>query len=208
MFTGIVEEVGAVVQVEDTGDGVRIHVACDVVTADATLGASIAVSGVCLTVTELTDRGFTADLAASTLAVTSLRHVAPGDAVNLERPLAADGRFGGHLVQGHVDGVGRVVDVREEPGTRFVAVAVPAELRRFLVPKGSVTVDGVSLTIADMTAEGFEVALIPHTCVVTTLGAVVVGDDVNLEVDVIAKYVANHLEAYTGRLVSQPGGTT
>jgi riboflavin synthase len=205
MFTGIVEEVGTVAAVDRRDDGVMVTIACDDVLGDAAVGASIAVSGVCLTVTALLDRGFTADLAASTLAVTTLGEVTPGRRVNLERPLVADGRFGGHLVQGHVDGVGTVTDVRDEDGTRFVRVGVDPEITTYLVPKGSVTLDGVSLTIADLDPAGLEIALIPHTRDATTLGDVQEGDRVNVEVDVIAKYVARHVQPYVehGR---EPGG--
>jgi riboflavin synthase len=205
MFTGIVEEVGTVAAVDRRDEGVMVTIACDDVLGDAAVGASIAVSGVCLTVTALLDHGFTADLAASTLAVTTLGDVTPGRRVNLERPLVADGRFGGHLVQGHVDGVGTVTDVRDEDGTRFVRVGVDPEITTYLVPKGSVTLDGVSLTIADLDPAGLEVALIPHTRDVTTLGNVQEGDRVNVEVDVIAKYVARHVQPYVehGR---EPGG--
>lgn len=200
MFTGIVEEVGTVAAVERRGDGVVVTIACQDVLGGTDVGASIAVDGVCLTVTALVEGGFTADLAASTLAITTLDDVAPGRRVNLERPLAADGRFGGHLVQGHVDTVGTVTGVHDEEGTRFVSFRVPDEVATYLVPKGSVTLDGVSLTIVDVESDGFEVALIPHTLEVTTLGALSDGDRINVEVDVVGKYVARYLQPHLDRL--------
>ncbi|MBW3664006.1 MAG: riboflavin synthase [Actinobacteria bacterium] len=200
MFTGIIEEIGTVAAVERRDDGVVVTIACQDVLGGTDVGASISVSGVCLTVTALVDGGFTADLAASTLAITTLDDVAPGRRVNLERPLAADGRFGGHLVQGHVDSVGTVTDVHDEEGTRFVRFRVPDEVATYLVPKGSVTLDGVSLTIVDVGSDGFDVALIPHTLEVTTLGALSEGDRVNVEVDVVGKYVAQYLQPHVDRL--------
>jgi riboflavin synthase len=186
MFTGIVEERGAVVSLE----GTRLTVGCRTVVVGTELGSSIAVSGVCLTAMELgaTSLGF--DLSDETIARTSLGNLAPGDRVNLERPVTLATRLGGHLVQGHVDGVGRVARVEPEPsgGTRIV-VAIPDHLLRYIVEKGSVTVDGVSLTVAAIERDGITVALIPHTLAVTTLGEATPGDPVNIEVDVLARYV-------------------
>lgn len=193
MFTGIIEELGQVVELVPGADSARVRVRGPLVTADAVPGASIAVNGVCLTVVELAEGTFTADVMAQTLALTSLATAAPGVPVNLERPLAAGGRLGGHIVQGHVDGVGRVVD--REPGDRWekVRIAVPEELRRYVVAQGSLAVDGVSLTVAALedTPEGtlVTVSLIPETLARTTLGHRGPGDVVNLEVDVLAKYV-------------------
>jgi riboflavin synthase len=201
MFTGIVEEVGRIAGVERRGDGddasARLHVACRTVIEDAAIGDSIAVDGCCLTVTSLGDDGFTADLMAETLRATGLGDLVEGAAVNLERAMRADARFGGHLVQGHVDAVGDVVARDEHPGTVFLTVRAPAEVARYLVPKGSVTVTGVSLTVVDVQpSEGgatFRLGLIPHTLGVTTLGERVVGDRVNLEADVVAKHVEHLL---------------
>jgi riboflavin synthase len=196
MFTGIVEELGTVAAIDRNGDRARLHIAADEVVRDAQVGDSISVSGCCLTATELTGEGFVADLMAETLRATALGDLAPGDPVNLERAMRADTRFGGHLVQGHVDGVGEVVARHEQPGTVFLTVAAPAELARYLVVKGSVTVAGVSLTIVDLPdVATFRIGLIPHTCEVTTLGRLQPGDPVNLEVDVVAKYVERLLEA-------------
>jgi riboflavin synthase len=194
MFTGIVEEVGRVEAIDLHDGHARLQIGCRDVVADAALGDSIAVAGCCLTVTSLPDAdgdgGFVADLMAETLRATALGDLAVGDAVNLERAMRADTRFGGHLVQGHVDAVGTVVDRDEQPGTVFLTVEVPETVARYLVPKGSVTVDGVSLTVVDLPApDRFRVGLIPHTLEVTTFGGRQPGDRVNLEADVIAKYV-------------------
>ncbi len=200
MFTGIVEELGSVRAVEDRGDHARLEVACRLVVSDAAIGDSIAVNGCCLTVTDLLDgEGFAADLMAETMQATSLRGFAVGDAVNLERAMSAQTRFGGHIVQGHVDGVGRVVDRVDEPGTTWMTTRVPAALAPYLVAKGSITLDGTSLTVVDATeaADGVDVrvGLIPHTLEVTVWGGRQPGDLVNVEADVIAKYVERMLTA-------------
>ncbi len=192
MFTGIVEEMGEVRALARDGRRARLTVACLEVLVDATTGASIAVDGCCLTVAELGEEAFTADLMAETLRATSLGDLSAGDRVNLERPLAADGRFGGHVVQGHVDGVGTVVARDVEPGTVFLTVEAPAVAGE-LVPKGSVAVQGVSLTVVDVDGDVFRVGLIPHTCEVTTLGELQPGDRVNLEADILGKYVRRHV---------------
>jgi riboflavin synthase len=193
MFTGIVEELGSVRRVERRGDAARIEIACTLVREDAALGASVAVNGCCMTVVELGDGWWAADAQPETLARTTVGDLAPGDAVNLERPVRLGDRLGGHLVQGHVDGVGHVVERRPSPdGSAVVTIEVPADLRRYVVEKGSLTVDGVSLTVAGADAlapDGVTVALIPHTLAHTTLGTRQIGDAVNLEVDVLAKYV-------------------
>jgi riboflavin synthase len=189
MFTGIVEELGHVRAIEVHDGHARLHIACSTVVADAEVGDSIAVDGCCLTVTTLPEDGFTADLMAETLRATALGGLAPGAPVNLERAMAADTRFGGHLVQGHVDAVGEVVGREELPGTVFLSIRVPDQLHRYLVPKGSVTIAGVSLTVVDLIDGVMRIGLIPHTLEVTSFGALQVGDRVNLEVDVIAKYV-------------------
>ena len=186
MFTGIVEELGAVV--ERAPD--RITVSCRTVLADTDVGSSIAVNGVCLTVVDRGPGHLGFDLSEETLRRTSLSRLSPGDPVNLERPVTLATRLGGHLVQGHVDGVGEVVGVEAEPtGGAWLSIRPPAELVRYLVDKGSVSVDGVSLTVVGVDGDAFSVALIPHTLAVTTLGTAGAGDAVNLEVDVLAKYV-------------------
>lgn len=194
MFTGIVEEVGTIRAIGIDGDGAGLDVACSVVTEGTAVGDSISVSGVCLTVTSLPPQGgFTADLMGETLRRTSLAALQPGSGVNLERALQVGGRLGGHLVQGHVDGVGTVAAVEDHDEWTVLRVDIGEDLRRYLVEKGSVTVDGTSLTVMETTPHGFAVGLIPHTLAATSLGERAVGDPVNLEADVIAKYVENML---------------
>ncbi len=194
MFTGIVEELGAVL--DRSPD--RISVSCRTVLADTQVGSSIAVNGVCLTVVDRGPGHLGFDLSEETIRRTGLSRLSLGDPVNLERPVTLATRLGGHLVQGHVDGVGEVVGVEADPtGGASLTVRPPAELLRYLVGKGSVSVDGVSLTVAGMDGDAFSVALIPHTLAATTLGSTLVGDVVNLEVDVLAKYV-ERLLAWTG----------
>jgi riboflavin synthase len=186
MFTGIVEELGVVRRVGSS----RLEVECRAVLGDSDLGASVAVNGVCLTVVERSDERLAFDLSDETRQRTALTRLSEGDPVNLERPLTLLTRLGGHLVQGHVDGVGEVVSIEREPdGGASLAVRPPVGLERYLVEKGSVALDGVSLTVARLHEGGFEIALIPHTVRVTTLGRIRPGDPVNMEVDVIAKYV-------------------
>lgn len=198
MFTGIVEELGTVSRLDVHDGHARLEIDCTTVVEDAALGDSISVNGCCLTVTDHLDgRGFAADLMAATLEHTSLGQLAVGSPVNLERAMAAGGRFGGHLVQGHVDAVGEVVGRDEQPGTTFLSVAVPAHLAAYLVAKGSITLDGTSLTIVDVapgeTGPVVRIGLIPHTLEVTTWGSRKVGEHVNVEVDVVAKYVERML---------------
>lgn len=197
MFTGIVEELGSVVALEHGADSARLTVAGPLVVSDAVHGASISVNGVCLTVVEHDEEQLTVDVMAESLARTSLGALSPGDPVNLERAMAAGGRFGGHVVQGHVDGTARIL--ARTPGDRWEVVrfSLGGDLARYVVEKGSITVDGVSLTVSavgddDGGDDGdawFEVSLIPTTLALTTLGHKGVGDPVNLEVDVLAKYV-------------------
>ena len=198
MFTGIVEALGRVGAVEaGAGGGRRLAVA---VPDDAgwrlAVGESVAVSGVCLTVVDAAPGRLAFDLAEETLRVTTLGELGVGAPVNLERPLRFEGRLGGHLVLGHVDGVGRVAAVRAEGDGARADVEVPARLRPLLIPKGSVTVDGVSLTVAALAEDVFAVALIPHTLAATTLGQRRQGDRVNLEMDVIGKYVRGFVEQW------------
>jgi riboflavin synthase len=180
-------------------EGGRLRVRASARLDGAQVGESIAVSGVCLTMAAVDADTFTADLAAETLRRTTLGALRPGDPVNLERPLRLDQRLGGHVVQGHVDGVGSVTAVRPEGDGRWMEIAPPAALMPYLVEKGSVAVDGVSLTIAGLGREVFAVALIPHTLEVTTLGRRRSGDQVNLEVDILAKYVERLLEGVRQR---------
>ena len=206
MFTGIVEDLGEVEAVEHLGDFARIHVRSTVVTQDAKPGDSICVSGVCLTVTalisarprpaeepheppSLTPLGFAADVMGETLRHSSLKSVAPGTKVNLERSVRLADRLGGHLVQGHTDGTATIVSRDPQEHWEVVRVSLPADLARYIVHKGSVTVDGVSLTVSGIGEDWFEVSLIPETLKRTTLGLKQPGAEVNLEVDVLAKYV-------------------
>jgi riboflavin synthase len=195
LFTGIVEELGEVVALERGAASARLTVRGPGVTADASRGDSIAINGVCLTVTLTSGGEFTADVMGETLDRSSLGVLAPGAPVNLERPLRPDGRLGGHIVQGHVDGTGTIVARAPADGWDVVRISVPADLARYVVEKGSVAIDGVSLTVSALSplpAAGgawLEVSLIPETLERTTLGAKQPGDVVNLEVDLIAKYV-------------------
>ena len=195
MFTGIVEELGHVVELDRGDDSARLTVAGPLVTSDAAHGASIAVNGVCLTVVEHGSGQFTVDVMAETLDRSSLGGVRAGDRVNLERAMAASSRFGGHIVQGHVDGTASVL--ARTPGERWeiVQLSLPDTLARYVVEKGSITVDGVSLTVSAVDDLSFSVSLIPTTLALTTLGHRGVGDLVNLEVDVLAKYVERLMTA-------------
>jgi len=196
MFTGLIEEVGEVVAIRPSGDGARITVRSPLVVEDVEHGASIAVSGVCLTVVGWGGDWFDADVMRETLDVTTIGAREPGDRVNVERALRADARLGGHIVQGHVDGVATLLG--RTPGERSdeVRFALPPELSRYVVEKGSICVDGVSLTVAATDGNTFTVALIPTTLADTTLGIRVAGDTVNIEVDVVAKYVERLTVAY------------
>jgi riboflavin synthase len=196
VFTGIVEETGTVESCAPQGDVLRVRVAARKVLTGLELGGSVAVDGCCLTAVEVDGHGFACELAAETLARTAFgERLRPGIRVNLERPMRADGRFDGHLVQGHVDATGRVRELRRLGQSAELTVEVPASLQPYLVEKGSVAVDGVSLTVAAVPPGAFTVALIPYTLEHTTLGGARPGDRVNLEADVIAKYVERLLGA-------------
>jgi riboflavin synthase len=200
VFTGIVEELGEVLEVQSQGDSCRLTVRGPLVTSDAAPGDSIAVNGVCLTVVETAAGAFTADVMAETLRLSSLQGVDAGTAVNLERAVRVSDRLGGHLVQGHVDGTGEVLAVTPQAHWTVVRLSLPDDLARYVVHKGSVTVDGVSLTVSAVSPTGdadgwFEVSLIPTTLAATTLGRRAPGDLVNLEVDVTAKYVERLLQS-------------
>jgi riboflavin synthase len=194
MFTGIVEELGEVVYLTDAGgDSAVIAVRGPVVTSDARHGDSISVNGVCLTVIDNVDGVFTADVMGETLRRSSLGGLKPDASVNLERAATVGSRLGGHLVQGHVDGVARIIAREPADEWEVLRFSLPAELARYVVEKGSITVDGVSLTVMAVTDDTFSVGLIPTTLKLTVLGAKAVGDLVNLEVDIIAKYVEKML---------------
>ena len=199
MFTGIVEELGVVEVLEDQGDAIRLTVRGPHVTADARLGDSISVNGCCLTVAERDGETFTADVMRETLAKTSLGVLEPGGRVNLERAVTAQTRLGGHIVQGHVDATGTVLRRIPSEHWEVVEISVPEQLARYLVDKGSVTVDGISLTVVSAGATSFTVSLIPETLARTTLGFKQEGQPVNLEVDVIAKYVERLITPHKDR---------
>lgn len=195
MFTGIVEELGSVQSIEHGAESAVLRIRGPLVVSDAIPGASISCNGVCLTVVDHDQTSFSVDVMAESLRRSSLGELAEGSPVNLERAMAATGRFGGHVVQGHVDGTARIL--ARTPGERWelVRFELPAGLARYVVEKGSITVDGVSLTVSAIGEDFFEVSLIPTTLELTTLGSKQVGDRVNLEVDVFAKYVEKMLAA-------------
>lgn len=194
MFTGIVEELGKLVSIGTKGDSAVVTVEADVVLEDAKLGDSIAVNGVCLTARSFGDGIFTADVMPETLRRTNLGGLKRGAAVNLERALSLGGRLGGHLLLGHVDGTGKIVSVRPEGTAIVYTMTAPEKVRRYLLPQGSVGIDGISLTVTRLEGESFSVSLIPHTVKATTLGRGGPGYTVNLEADVIGKYVEKMIE--------------
>lgn len=189
MFTGIVEELGTIRAVRRGAASAVLSIGAAEVLSDLKIGDSVAVNGVCLTVTSLDDGGFTADVMHETLGRSSLGALAPGGRVNLERAMPANGRFGGHIVSGHIDGTGKVASVRPDDNALWYTIYAAPELLRYIVEKGSVTIDGISLTVAAVDEVSFSVSLIPHTAAVTTLGKKRAGDTVNLETDIIGKYV-------------------
>ncbi|GGM49115.1 riboflavin synthase [Dactylosporangium sucinum] len=195
MFTGIIEELGTVVSIDELGDSARLAIRGATVTSDAAHGDSIAVNGVCLTVVDNADGVFTADVMGESLKRSTLGSLRVGSAVNLERAATVATRLGGHIVQGHVDGVGEVLAREAGDQWETVTFALPEQLARYVVEKGSITVDGISLTVTAVTADTFSVGLIPTTLKLTTLGARGVGERVNLEVDIMAKYVEKLLGA-------------
>ena len=190
MFTGLVEEIGTVKSISLQGNSGTISIKADVVTKGTKTGDSIAVNGVCLTVTSLSDDGFTADVMAETVRRSSLGALKSGDRCNLERAMAADGRFGGHIVSGHIDGTGRVSSVVREENAIWFTIEADSSLLDYIVEKGSVALDGISLTVAAVSSSDFKVSIIPHTQEATTLYLRKPGDIINIETDVIGKYVA------------------
>jgi len=193
MFTGIIEGVGEIAAIDDSGEFRRIRVRAGGILDGAAAGDSIAVNGVCLTVRTHDTGTFTADLSRETLDRTSLSSLKAGTIVNLERPMRADGRFGGHMVQGHVDGVGRIRSFSRDGDSWKLQIEIPKDASRYIVEKGSIAVDGISLTVAAIVPPVFDVAIIPHTYENTNLRRAAAGDTVNLEFDIIAKYVERML---------------
>ncbi len=191
MFTGLIEEVGKVTNIKQTGGKRRVTIAARNVTKEVKKGDSVAVSGVCLTAVEITPEAFGADLAEETWVRTSLSRIKEGALVNLELPMRADGRMGGHIVQGHVDGTGKFVGLDKISGAEdyWLHIEIPAELERYIVYKGSIAIEGISLTVARIEGQRMTIAIIPHTFEMTNLHSLKPGDPVNLETDIIAKYV-------------------
>ena len=194
MFTGIVEEMGVITSIERTLAGTRVTILASTVLSDLKIGDSVSVNGTCVTVIAKDERNFSVEISPETLSVTTLGSLAAGSPVNLERAMKLNERIGGHLVAGHVDGVGTVRSRHQEGNAIFFTIETPNEILRHCIVKGSITVDGVSLTINDVTDKGFSIAIIPHTAKVTTLGLKQVNDAVNLESDLIGKYVERLLQ--------------
>ncbi|MEY4492480.1 MAG: hypothetical protein RL085_891 [Actinomycetota bacterium] len=195
MFTGIIEELGHVKAIEQQADAVRLTIEGPIAVSDVKRGDSIAVSGTCLTAVEFDESTFTADVMKETLDRTSLSELKVGDAVNLERAMTAATRFGGHVVQGHVDGVGKIISREPSENWEWLRVSIPAELMKYIVLKGSITIDGVSLTVNEVGDDFIGLSLIPETLALTTLGSKQVGAKVNVEADVMAKHIERLLEA-------------
>lgn len=195
MFTGIIEELGTVAGIETFPDSIRLQIRGDLVSSDLSQGESISVNGVCLTAAELTSDGFIADVMLETLNRSSLSGIEQGDRVNLERAMSGTGRFGGHVVQGHVDGVAEIISREPSENWEVVKVKIPSNLSKYVVHKGSITFDGVSLTVNDITGDTISLSLIPETLRLTTLGSKKVGDKLNVEADILAKHIEKLIEA-------------
>lgn len=195
MFTGIVEELGTVRNVESLSDSIRLQISGNLIRTDLQQGASVSVNGVCLTAAELTSDGFIADVMLETLNRSSLSGIKVDDRVNLERAMSGSGRFGGHVVQGHVDGVAEIVSREPSANWEVVKVKIPSDLSKYVVHKGSITFDGVSLTVNDISNDVVSLSLIPETLRLTTLGSKQVGDKLNVEADILAKHIEKLIEA-------------
>jgi riboflavin synthase len=195
MFTGIIEELGTVSSVEVLPDSIRLGIKGDLVRQDLSQGESISVNGVCLTAAEITSDGFIADVMLETLNRSSLSGISQGESVNLERAMSGAGRFGGHVVQGHVDGVAEIISREPSANWEVVKVRIPSELSKYVVHKGSITFDGVSLTVNEISGDVVSLSLIPETLRLTTLGTKQVGDKLNVEADILAKHIEKLIEA-------------
>jgi riboflavin synthase len=199
VFTGIIEELGTVRSLERGSDSCQIFIMAQKVLEDVKLGDSIAINGVCLTVTSFDREHFSADMMAETLAKTNLKDLSPGQKINLERAARLGDRMGGHLVQGHIDGVGTMVEQQKVGIAKIIRIKAPPEIMDYLVSKGSVAIDGISLTVIDVLSDSFTVSIIPHTAKMTTLGFKKTGDTVNLEADIIGRYVEKLLNKSRGK---------
>ena len=208
MFTGIIEELGIVKDLKVSGNSGSISIRAEKVLENTQIGDSIAVNGICLTVTSMTSDGFLADVMPETMKRTSLSIVKRGDKVNLERAMAADGRFGGHIVSGHIDGTGNITTVKKDGNAVLVTIAAPAGIIALIVEKGSIAIDGISLTVTKVTKSDFTVSIIPHTAGETTLLLKSVGDPVNLENDIVGKYVEKLLGLKNTNVASQTAGNS
>ena len=202
MFTGIIEEVGIVRSITKGSLSAILNISCEKVLEDTRVGDSIAVNGVCLTVTSLEESSFTADVMAETLRRSSLGELVKGSKVNLERAMQLNGRFGGHIVSGHIDGTGTILSTKKEGNATWVEVGTSPEILRFIIQKGSITIDGISLTVAKLTDKSFSVSIIPHTGSETTLLTKNIGSVVNLENDIVGKYVERFTSSPTKKEVS------
>ena len=189
MFTGIIEEIGTIKNINTNGVSAQLNIASNIVLEGTKIGDSIAVNGVCLTVTSLTSNSFTADIMAETLRRSNLGNLVPQSKVNLERAMIANGRFGGHIVSGHIDGIGTIIETKPEGNAIWVKIKTSNEILKYIIQKGSITIDGISLTVAKITDQDFSVSIIPHTAENTTLLQKKVGEVVNLENDIVGKYV-------------------
>ena len=198
MFTGIIEETGHVEQIIHGSLSCRIRISADRIFSDLSLGDSVAVNGVCLTAAEISSNTFTADVMAETMRRTGLSRLVPGSRVNLERAMPANGRFGGHIVSGHIDGTGTVLSMKREDNAVWIRIAADDPIMRYIIKKGSVALDGISLTVAETAADSFAVSVIPHTAANTTLLEKKIGESVNIECDIIGKYVEKMLKPTTG----------
>lgn len=197
MFTGIIEEIGTIQSIRSGARSAALTIAASNILTGTKEGGSIAVNGVCLTVTALTEKCFAADVMPETLRRSSLGGLRPGSRVNLERAIPATGRFGGHIVSGHIDGIGNIVSIREEDNAIWYGIRTEPAVLRYIIKKGSIAVDGISLTVAGVSSRDFSVSVIPHTAAHTTLGNRRIGDTVNLENDCIGKYVERLLDGHT-----------
>lgn len=208
MFTGIIEEIGTVVNIVSGAKSSRVTIGANVIFSDLKLGDSVSTNGVCLTVSALTDRTFTADVMHETLKYTSLVGLANGTRVNLERAMAADGRFGGHIVSGHIDGTGTIREIKRDDNAQIYTISAAANIVKYIVKKGSIAIDGISLTVTSVDDSSFSVSIIPHTIQETILEDKKQGDIVNLEVDMMAKYIEKLILGKAGNSTSKEGTIT